>query len=81
MTVTATDPGGLSAQQSVSVTVEQSNRAPEAVSSMPDQAITAGQTTTVEVAPFFRDPDGDPLTYAATTSNIAVAAVSISGAR
>ncbi len=79
VTVTASDPGGLSTQQSVSVTVERSNRAPETVGSIPDQAITAGQTATVDIAPYFSDPDGDPLTYAATTSNIAVAAVSISG--
>ncbi len=77
--VTATDPGGLSAQQSISVSVEQPNRAPEAVGSIPDQAITAGQTTTVELPSYFSDPDGDPLTYAVTTSSIAVAAVSISG--
>ncbi len=79
VTVTASDPGGLSAQQSASVTVERSNRAPDAVGAIPDQAIAAGQTATVDVAPFFSDPDGDPLTYAATTSNIAVAAVSLSG--
>ena len=79
VTVTASDPGGLSAQQNASVTVERSNRAPEAVGSIPDQTITAGQTATVNVAPYFSDPDGDALTYAATTSNVAVAAVSVSG--
>ena len=79
VTATATDPGGLSAQQNVSVSVARSNRAPEAVGSIPDQTITAGQTVTVNVAPYFSDPDSDPLTYGATTSNVAAAAVSVSG--
>ena len=79
VTVTASDPGGLSAQQNASVTVERSNTAPEAVGSIPDQTITAGQTATVDVATYFSDPDSDPLTYAATTSNVAAAAVSMSG--
>ena len=79
VTVTATDPGGLSARQGVTVTVEASNQAPEAVGSLPGRTMTAGQTATVEVARYFSDPDGDPLTYAASTSSIAVAGVSMSG--
>ncbi len=79
VTVTASDPGGLSATQNTAVTVEAANRAPETVGSIPDQTVTAGETATVDIAPFFSDPDGHPLTYAATTSDIAVAAVSISG--
>ena len=79
VTVTATDPGGLSAQQSVMVTVERANQEPETVGSIPDQTMTAGQTAMVDVAAYFSDPDGDELTYAAATSNIAAVAVSISG--
>ena len=32
--------------------------APVAVGSIPAQVLTAGQTVTVDVTPFFSDPDG-----------------------
>ncbi|WP_419167211.1 putative Ig domain-containing protein [Candidatus Palauibacter sp.] len=53
VTVTATDPDGLTAAQSAEVTVEAANRAPEAVGAIPAQTMTAGQTATVDVSPFF----------------------------
>ena len=79
VTVTATDPGGLSAELSASVTVERLNQGPEAVGTIPDQTITAGQTVPIDASLYFRDPDGDPLTYSAVTSNAAVAVPSVSG--
>ena len=79
VTVTASDPGGLSAQQSASVTVEPSNSGPEAVGSIPGQTIAVDQTATVDVAPYFSDPDGDALTYAASGSNATVISFSVSG--
>ena len=79
VTVTASDPDGLSAHQSTAVTVESANQGPEAVGSIPNQTITAGQTVTIDAAQYFNDPDGNPLTYAATTTNVAIAAVSMSG--
>ena len=79
VTVTARDPGGLSAEQRASVTVEAANRAPGTVGTIPDQTVTAGQTVTIDVSQYFTDADGDPLTYAGTTSAVAVAAVSLSG--
>ena len=79
VTVTASDPGGLSVQQSAAVTVESANQGPEAVGSIPDQTIPAGQTVMIDASQYFSDPDGDPLTYAATTTNVAFAAVSMSG--
>ena len=79
VTVTASDPGGLAAQQRAAVTVVSANQAPEPVGSIPDQTVTAGQTVRVEVASYFSDPNGDPLTYGAATSDAAVAAVSMSG--
>ena len=78
-TVTATDPGGLSATQSFQVTVEAPNRAPEPVGMIPNQTVGAGQARTLEVSSYFRDPDGDALTYIATSSATAVAATSVSG--
>ena len=79
VTVTATDPDGLTATQSAEVTVEAANRAPEAVGAIPAQTLTAGQSVTVDVSPFFSDPDGDALTYAAESSDADVVGVSVSG--
>ncbi|MCY4510403.1 MAG: hypothetical protein OXG35_26120, partial [Acidobacteria bacterium] len=78
--VTATDPGGLSATQLFTVTVAgPSNRPPEAVgvlAPLPMGLDEAG--VTVDVSGAFRDPDGDALTYRATSSAPTVAAVSVS---
>ena len=79
VTVTARDPGGLEATQSAGVTVERANQAPAAVGTVPARTMTVGETATVDVAPFFNDPDGDALTYVAVTSNAAVASVSVAG--
>lgn len=57
------------------------NRSPEAVGSIPPGAMIAGEMTTVDVAPAFRDPDGDALTYAATSSASDIVLVSILGSR
>ena len=77
VTVTARDPRGLAAQQRFQVTV--ANRAPEAVGEIPAQAVSAGETATVDVSPYFREPDGDALSYTASTSNAGVAGASVSG--
>ena len=79
VTVTASDPGGLTATQSAAVTVEAANRAPETVGTIPAQSLTEGDVVTVDVSPFFSDPDGDELTYTAESSDAAVVAVSLSG--
>ena len=79
VTVTATDPDGLTATQSAEVTVEAANRAPEAVGAIPPQTMTAGQSATVDVAAFFSDPDGDALTYAAESSDADVVTAGIEG--
>ena len=77
VTVTARDPQGLAAQQRFQVTV--ANRAPEAVGEIPAQAASAGETATVDVSPYFREPDGDALSYTASSSNAGVARASVSG--
>ena len=56
------------------------NRAPVAQGSISPQTITAGQSAAVHVASNFSDPDGDPLTYEAVTSDAGVAGVSVAGA-
>ncbi|MXX79022.1 MAG: hypothetical protein F4Z33_08750, partial [Gemmatimonadales bacterium] len=77
ITVIATDPDGLSAQQNFEVTVP--NRAPVAAGSLPAKTLVVGQTVAVDVSPYFHDPDGDTLTYTASSSDTGVATVSISG--
>ena len=81
ITVTAIDPGNLSAEQQFSATVTQPNRAPTAVGTIPDQSVKVGDTAaTVDVSTNFSDPDGDTLTYTATSSDTAKATVSVSTA-
>ena len=74
-TYTVGDPTGLTAQAAVEVTVVSVNDPPEAVGTIPDQELEAGDgPAALDVAPFFGDLDGDPLTYAATSSGSAVVA-------
>ena len=59
--------------------VAQDPGAPEAVGSIPAQTIAAGQSASLDLTSYFSDPDGDALAYAATVSDVAIAAVSVSG--
>ncbi len=77
LTVTATDPEGLSARQSLVVTVP--NRAPSAVGTMPTREIGVGNTARMDVSEYFSDPDGDALSYEAASADTSVAVVSVSG--
>ena len=79
VTVTARDPDGLTAAQSFSVTVVTPNRAPEAVGTIPGQDLQPGRTATLGVTSYFRDPDGDALTYTVASSAPAVVSVAMSG--
>ena len=80
VTVTATDPDGLSANQSIAVTVEAANQAPEAVGTIDAQTLTVGgDPTAVDVAENFSDPDDDELSYSAASSDTAVATVAVEG--
>lgn len=75
ITVTATDGEGLAAQQSFEVTVP--NQAPAAGDTIPAQTLFTGETATVDASAHFRDPDGDALTFAATSSAPEVATVTV----
>ena len=55
------------------------NRAPVVAGRIADQMLIEGQTATTNIAGAFSDPDGDALTYSATTSNAAVASLTASG--
>ena len=76
VTVTASDPTGSNtpATQTFAVTVP--NRTPVAVGTLSAQTLSlADGAVTVEVSGRFSDPDGDPLTYAASSSAPGVATV------
>ena len=75
--VTATDAGGLSAEQGFTVTVP--NRAPELLDSISDADVFVGDAIEVSLSEHFSDPDGDPLSYVAESSDPATATVLVSG--
>ena len=79
VTVFASDPGGLSATQRTQVTVAAPNRAPEPVGTIPRQTLAPGQWVSLSVSSYFRDPDGETLSFSATTSDPGVAGVAVSG--
>ena len=81
MTVRATDPGDLYAEQKFTVTVVPPNEPPDTVGAIPDQQVEKGRTGRVDVSRYFRDPDNDELTYSASTAATAVARVSVDGSR
>ncbi len=77
VTVTAMDPGGLSAEQELTVIVP--NRAPEAVGEMPDVETFIEESVEIALTDYFSDPDGDELSYSASSSDTDVATVAVSG--
>ena len=55
------------------------NKAPIAEGTIPDLMLTTNESGTVDAANYFGDPDGDTLTYTASSANTGVATVSVSG--
>ena len=79
---TASDPGGLTATALVEVTVLPVNDAPEAVGTIPPQALEeGGDSLELDLTGYFRDADGDALRYTATSSDEEAVRVTVSGAR
>jgi len=54
-------------------------RPPVAIGSMPELTVEVGSTESADPAGYFSDPDGDELSYEASSSNAEVATVAISG--
>ncbi len=79
VTVLASDPGGLSATQLSQVTIEAPDQAPEPVGTIPNQILGPGQWIAISLSSYFRDPEGETLSFSATTSAEAVAGVATSG--
>ena len=57
------------------------NRSPVPVGTLSDLTLHVAGAAVVNIAGFFLDPDGDPLTYRASSSRPAAAAARLSGAR
>ena len=80
ITVTATDTDSSSVSDDFSVTVNPPNQAPTSTL-IPSQTIKFGQTATVNLASYFTDPEGETLTYTATSSDTNYVTVSLSSAK
>ena len=78
ITVTATDPDGLNAAQEFSVTVNPANSTPTG-SPIPHQNISADETVVISLPDYFSDPDGDTLTYTASSADTAKATATVVG--
>ena len=73
VTVTARDPGGLSASQTFTVTIGDPNRSPVVVGRILDQKLTlGGSAVTLDLASSFSDPDGDQLAFQVASSDSGV---------
>ena len=77
VTVTATDPSGLSARQEFEVSVP--NRGPEATGVVDEQQLHVGDSVTIGVSVYFTDPEGDTLSYAAESSREIRVKVAVTG--
>ena len=78
VTVTATDADGLEATQEFGLTVR--NQPPVPVGSIPERVVEVGDTVDLDLTAYFRDPDGDPLVFAASATDTTVVDPAISGA-
>ena len=55
------------------------NRAPTTLGSIPAQTLAPGESVAIDLAGYFEDADGDPLTYQATSSNSEIVTVRVAG--
>ena len=81
VTVTASDASRSTAQQFTVVVAP--NRAPVRLASIPTQNLfgRAARTATLDLSRYFRDPDGEPLTYQAVSSDQTKVSTGVDGAR
>ncbi|MDE2752365.1 MAG: hypothetical protein OXI83_07305, partial [Gemmatimonadota bacterium] len=68
----------LRATQTVGVTVSE-NSPPTVTGMLDDRTVTAGETITEDVAGLFEDPEGDDLSFSASSSDTTVATASVDG--
>ena len=77
ITITATDPGGQTAEQHAVFTVPKTNRAPVVSEQIPPRNLRIGEIYRISIPHFFSDPDGDPLTYLLVSSTPEVASAEL----
>jgi len=77
VTVTATDPGGLKGTSDFEVLVP--NRPPEIAQTFSPVRLVTGGSARWDLTEYFREPDGQTMTYSAVSSDDAVASPSVSG--
>jgi len=86
ITVTARDPGGLSAQLVFAVTVSGSgtgieNRRPIIRTPIADANISEGQSLVYSLPNYFSDPDGDTLSYSVQSNSTSYVTARVSGSQ
>ena len=82
VTVTATDPDGLYAEQVFTVTVKEGNDAPVVEHPIDDLTLYVGagpNEKVIDLSKVFSDPDDDDLDYTAASSNTAAATATLTG--
>ena len=77
VTVRAVDDDGNTDDIDVTIEVTNVNEEPEVDEAIEDQTITVGASATISLSGTFSDPDGDTLTYTASSSATRVATTSI----
>ena len=81
VTVTATDPDGAQATDAFVVSVTTStdvNNPPEVANAISNYALAAGADVAIDLSNVFSDPDGDNLTFTASSADIDTATVAVS---
>jgi len=71
--------GKYKSENEVTVGGGGSNRSPVTVGTIPAATVKAGESTSVNASSYFSDPDGDALTYTASSSRTSVATAGVSG--
>lgn len=79
VTIRASDASGNAADLNVTVTVTDVNEPPSVDSPIADQTITGGVSRIISLQGRFSDPDGDTLSYSASSSVTGVATANVSG--
>ena len=77
LTITARNPGGLTATQTADLEVAGKPAEPVAVGTIPGGNIAVGDAFSLDVSHYFDHPGGDPLTYTASASDDAIVFVDI----
>ncbi len=79
ITITATDPRGRSAEQEAKVRVNRPPGLADDTIPVPTHDMVRGNAVELDIAAYFADPDGDPLTFTATTSRGDLATATVEG--